>query len=46
MAVLVYAVYGMDKPELRHDRQRDGVKRSLVRRLYRELQSLEPAGVL
>ena len=46
MAVLILALYGIDDPEQRQNRRADKVKRSLVRRLQRELQVLEPVGAL
>jgi Phosphotransferase enzyme family len=46
MAVLILALYGIDDPEQRQNRRADKVKRSLVRRLHRELEILEPVGAL
>jgi hypothetical protein len=51
MAVLNLALYGIDSPEQRQNRRADKSKRSLVRRLDRELQFLhetiaEPVGAL
>jgi hypothetical protein len=51
MAVLTLALYGIDDPEQRANRRADRVKRSLVRRLHRELDALdqtlvEPVGAL
>ncbi len=40
MAVLVLALYGIDDPEERKNRGSDKIKRSLVRRLQRELTAL------
>jgi hypothetical protein len=45
MAVLILALYGIDDPEERRNRRADKVKRSLVRRLQREVNVLEPVGV-
>jgi hypothetical protein len=46
MAVLIHALYSIDDPDERRNPQNDKIKRSLVRRLQRELQVLEPAGAL
>jgi hypothetical protein len=51
MAVLNLALYGIDSPEQRQNRRADKSKRSLVRRLHRELNILhnavsEPVGAL
>ncbi len=43
MAVLVLALYGIDDPEQRRNRRADKGKRSLVRRLHRELEILQNA---
>jgi Phosphotransferase enzyme family len=45
MAVLILALYGIDDPIQRHNRRADKVKRSLVRRLHRELEILQNAEV-
>ncbi len=41
MAVLILALYGMDDPEQRQNRRADKFKRSMVRRLHRELEILQ-----
>jgi hypothetical protein len=51
MAVVILALYGIDDPEQRRNRRADKGKRSLVRRLQRELEILqnsaaEPVGAL
>ncbi len=51
MAVLNLALYGIDRPEQRRDHRADKSKRSLVRRLHRDLERLhdavsEPVGAL
>jgi hypothetical protein len=51
MAVLNLALYGIDNPQQRQNRRADKSKRSLVRRLHRELELLhnsvsEPVGAL
>lgn len=51
MAVLNLALYGIDDPQQRQNRRADKSKRSLVRRLHRELEMLhdnilEPVGAL
>jgi hypothetical protein len=46
MAVLVLALYGIDDPKERKNRSSDKSKRSLVRRLQRELRVVETVGSL
>jgi hypothetical protein len=41
MALLILALYGIDDPEQRPNRRADKSKRSLVRRLHRELEILQ-----
>jgi Phosphotransferase enzyme family len=43
MAVLVLALYGIDDPKQRRNLRADKGKRSLVRRLHRELETLQNA---
>jgi Phosphotransferase enzyme family len=43
LAVLILALYGVDDPEQRRNRRADKGKRSLVRRLSRELETLQNA---
>jgi hypothetical protein len=46
LAVLIYALYGANETAFLESNRVDRVKRSLVRRLYREIEALRGAGAL